>query len=752
MALLPQPLLNYLSTNLLAPRSPAYLCIDKDGHLADWGGALDAYGLSDLECGKPVEELLVFLAGFFPLEPSPLLLPYMKTGNGHSTDVHLVPGQATDWILLLDATQEEQSQMLLQQKTNDLALLRQQQATLQAPGSATTSPLLQLDMPLRYQRETKRMASPEDTSHTQDNGHLIEPTESIEPDDLAELRHLLVGPEQSQILALQDQLNDRYQSVESLSRVLPQAIALRSDQDEQLAQALAPTIEASLQTSVQKDPQPLVDAIFPVIGPAIRKAISQALEGLLQSLNSALEHSFSLKGLRWRVEAWRTGRPFAEVVLSHTLLYRVEQVFLIHRHSGLLLQHVTAETVSDQGADMVSGMLTAIQDFAHDSFHVAAEESLESLQVGELTVWVEPSPHAIIAAVIRGKAPQELRTTLQNTIELIHLKNGKLLDPFSGDTAPFEVCRPDLEACLESQHHQPTQTRPSVALWLLFGTALIGLGVWVFWTLQERGRWSAYIETLQAEPGIIVISTRIQNSRYMLTGLRDPLAADPEQLLQATLLQPDSITSQWEPYQALHPDFVLKRAHRILNPPATVRLTLDQNQLIATGSAPRKWISTAKTLTRAIAGVTHFQMDSLEDEDVQAVARYKTDIEKSILRFEVNSVQLAPDQEENLVLLQDQVHSLLHHADIIGAKVQIVIVGSTDSTGTAAINQALSQARADQIRSLFITGGIPAGALPAIGRGESVVRRVEGNEQDQAFNRSVSFRVIQTEDPPRALQ
>ena len=594
------------------------------------------------------------------------------------------------------------------------------------------------------------MSSSEDTSSP--NGHVIDSIASTEPDDFAELRHILVGPEQSQILALQDKLDDRYQSVESLSHILPQAIALRSHQDDQLAQALAPTLEASLHASVQKDPQPLVDAIFPVMGPAIRKAISQALESLLQSVNSALEHSFSLKGLRWRMEALQTGRPFAEVVLTHTLLYRVEQVFLIHRDSGLLLLHVAAETVSDQGADMVSGMLTAIQDFAHDSFHVAAEESLESLQVGELTVWVEPSPHAIVAAVIRGKAPQDLRTTLQSTIELIHLKYAKLLDPFGGDTTPFEACRPDLEACLQSQHYRPARTRPSIALWFLLGAALLGLGVWGLWTVQERERWSAYIETLQAEPGILVISTRRQNGRYVLTGLRDPLAADPDQLLQASQLQPDRVVSQWEPYQALHPDFVLKRAQHILNPPTTVHLGLEQDHLIVTGSAPRQWITTAKTLARAIAGVNRVQMDKLDDDNEQAVARHKAQIEDSVLGFEVNSVQLAPDQEELLIQLQSHIHALLHHATIIGAPVQIVIVGSADSTGSDAINRRLSQARADQIRSLLIGGGIPAASLLAVGRGEGVVRRVEGSEQDQALNRSVSFRVVQTEDPLAALQ
>ncbi|MEZ5976076.1 MAG: hypothetical protein R3E96_14915 [Planctomycetota bacterium] len=39
-------------------------------------------------------------------------------------------------------------------------------------------------------------------------------------------------------------------------------------------------------------------------------------------MNVALENSFSPRGVRWRMEAWRTGRPFGEVVLLNSLEYR----------------------------------------------------------------------------------------------------------------------------------------------------------------------------------------------------------------------------------------------------------------------------------------------------------------------------------------------------------------------------------------------------------------------------------------------
>ena len=87
-------------------------------------------------------------------------------------------------------------------------------------------------------------------------------------DSLAELRGLLLGAE------LQERLEKAKLRSEDVSRVLPEAIILRTIQDKQLAKALVPTVEEAIKTSVRKDFKILANALFPVIGPAIRKAIA----------------------------------------------------------------------------------------------------------------------------------------------------------------------------------------------------------------------------------------------------------------------------------------------------------------------------------------------------------------------------------------------------------------------------------------------------------------------------------------------
>src|SRR5688500_19337100 len=119
--------------------------------------------------------------------------------------------------------------------------------------------------------------------------------------------------------------------------MLPEAIALRAGRDRQLARALAPTVENAISESVRRNPREVATAIFPVLGPAIRKAIAETMAGLVRSINNAVEQSLSVNGIRWRVEAWRTGIPYAEIVFKHALVYHVEQAFLIEYTSGVLL-------------------------------------------------------------------------------------------------------------------------------------------------------------------------------------------------------------------------------------------------------------------------------------------------------------------------------------------------------------------------------------------------------------------------------
>ncbi len=264
---------------------------------------------------------------------------------------------------------------------------------------------------------------------------------------LAELRGLILRPEQVKIEELDRRTSSPEALAEQIGGVLAEAVSIRAAPDDKLAVVLRPIIESAIHSSVRSNPRFFADILYPVMGPAIRKSIAEALRSMVESFNTSLETTFSWKYVKWRLEAIRTGRPFAEVVLLHTLVYRVEQLFLLHRESGLVLRHLSAAGIVTQDADLVSGMLTAIQDFVHDSFG-GGEGTLETFRVGELGVWIEQSPNAVLAAVVRGNPPSELSTLLRTQLEMIELRFGREMATFRGDSGPLAKADELLEPCL----------------------------------------------------------------------------------------------------------------------------------------------------------------------------------------------------------------------------------------------------------------------------------------------------------------
>ena len=574
-----------------------------------------------------------------------------------------------------------------------------------------------------------------------DNGGLEPPSAATEGQDpIGELRRLLFVPEHAQVAKLQERLDDPEIHAEDVSRVLPEAIAIRATKDRELTRAMLPTVEEAILSSVRRDPHVLVDALFPVMGPAIRKAISSALESMIESLNETLERSFTVQGLKWRWEAFRTGRPLPQVILLRTLVYRVEQVFLIHRRTGLLLQHVSSTSAGVQDADMVSGMLTAIRDFVQDSFGGNREESLDSFKVGELTIRIEQGPEAVLA----------------EAIETIHLEQAEALVKFEGDATPFERARPRLEACLKTQQRSRAERAPGAKtrrarafLRASLVVLLIGVAVWSFFALQRGRRWGAYLERLSAEPGIAVTDSGRRNGRYYVTGLRDPLAADPAALLDSSKLGKGSVAAEWKPYQSLDSELVAARARRVLQPPGTVTLTAANGVLAARGSAPHRWIVEARSLSRAFAGVTRFDDSGLTDTDLAEIESLRKEIESQPITFDLASAELRPRDAGRLGELSRDLSRLAEAAGRVGRTVRVEVVGRGDSTGTEEVNRTISRLRAQRVASLLAAGDTRGVLFVPRGAGSSEPLRREMTDEDREINRSVTLSIGITPAPAR---
>ncbi|MEQ1680738.1 MAG: hypothetical protein ABL950_09060 [Nitrospira sp.] len=557
-------------------------------------------------------------------------------------------------------------------------------------------------------------------------------------EDWTQLRTLLLSPEQTQLDELRDRLDNRAVQPRDVSRVLPEAFAVRGERDPQLSTVLTPYVENGFVATIRKSPRAIVDAIAPIMGPAIRQAIARALQGMTQSFNHSLDESLSVRGLRWRLEAWRTGRPFAEVVLLHTLRYRVEQVFLIHRETGLLLHHVAAEGAVVQDQQVLSGMLTAIQSYVRDSFGASPDQTLDHFRVGEWTVWIEQGSHAYLAGVVRGTPPETLREDFQAALDDIHAQQPDALIHFDGDAAPFKTTRTCLENCLHA-HYEPPPRPSALKLWILGGAMILLLSWWGVMAYQTHARWSNLLVELGTEPGMVVTVAKSTLTGYHLEGLRDPLAKDPSAMVVEAGLEPSSIKAVWSPYYSLDPQLVETRAHSMLHAPTTVKLSVEGDTLVATGSASIEWARETKRLATLVPGISLYRDEGLVTTSIPDLLER---VNRTVVRFRSGSSIVEPSERATLGAVSIALRELDQAVSQSGQRVRLEVLGSTDDTGPVTRNIQLGKERARAV--LVALGGEQLGEATTViaGLGQSTDQR--GSTEEARDRRIVTLRATLT--------
>ena len=505
----------------------------------------------------------------------------------------------------------------------------------------------------------------------------------LEPphDELTELRALLLGQQIIELQALQKRLDDPNIRSEETSLILGKAIALSLRRDRDLQRAFYPIVEQALRISVTRHPEIIATSLAPIIGDTVRKAVATAFRSMVASINLMLERSFSWESLRWRFEALRTGKSFGEIALLRSLRYKVQQVFLIHRETGTVLLYISSPGEGVSEAELVSSMMTALQDFVHDSFKSQHSQDLSNMNVGEFTLWFDHGPQAVLAITILGMPPPELHKVLTRENELIHGEFADKFAAFNGDTSVFEGARPHLQNCLLGQ-----TSRPKKSIWAFVTAAaalflgVIALGLFIH---NRNARWQHFLTQLSAEPGIVVTGADQHWGRYWVWGLRDPMAPNPGDLAAAAGIPSDRLTLRFVPYQSLDERFLYKR---------------------------------------------DFALE-------------KQRLEAQIVLFPVNSSALASDQSVRLDNIEDSFIKLQETAEKLSRHFHVVIYGRADQTGAETKNTALSEQRAQHVYDALLNRGIPPSMIRAVGLGDSSPIRHGSAAYQLEVNRSVVLKV-----------
>ena len=326
---------------------------------------------------------------------------------------------------------------------------------------------------------------------------------------------------------------------------------------------------------------------------------------------------------------------------------------------------------------MISGMLTAIQDFLSDSFSQDGQD-LETVDTGRFKLWLTYSPKVLLVAAVGGTAPVELRQVFRRALDRIEeLLQGEIANFKQDDLSVFEPARPILEACLLGQ--SAPERRKKARLWPYFAALAVVLLALIVWRQQTQAKWNRYFDALRHTPGIVITGIEKGGPGWLVTGLKDPLAQDPAALLRANHLDPRKVRYAWEPWLSLNTPFALKRAS-----------------------------------------------DAAVDR-----------IRNQIIRFDTNSSKLVIAEADRIDDLTHEIGDLLR----LHPGTRIAVSGHADDTGNPGTNEKLSIDRANTVVDALTAQGIPRNALVPVGVGNTKPLRAGSTDWDRSTNRGVSFEV-----------
>ncbi len=560
------------------------------------------------------------------------------------------------------------------------------------------------------------LESQEDSKEIKELRDIILNSEHDQEQDLDSLKNLLLEPELGEMEKLKmllfnqeyqeiDQLNKKFEDENftlEISNVLAKAVDMTSKKDDKLSDALYQTIEHSIKTSVKNDPKTLADALFPVMGPAIRQSIASTFETMMNSMNMVLEQSFTVKGLGWRLEAMKTGKPFAEVVILNSLVFRVEQVFLIHKKTGLLLQHVTNESVKTQDADLVSGMLTAIQDFVQDSFEIEKDKKLDTLRVGELLIMIEQGPESVLAGIVRGNPNNDLREVFRTNIELIHQEMFKELSKFDGDSSVFEVIVPYLRDCLQLKLEAKKKEKSNTVT-IIAGVIGFLILIIIFFQVKSNLEFNNFRDKLKSESGIVLTDLKIEKGNYYIYGLKDEFSKTPFEIASELGINKNKVISRLELYQSLEDTFILKRSKRLLNTPDSVKLEIKDKILYASGVADDEWIAKTRQVVDFIPGISGYNDNNVFNNDFY---KLKSIIEDDFITFKVYKYELDSRSSLKLNSIIFNIKKFISLSEKMKKEFKITIVGYSSPEGTDEINRNLIVKRENTIKDILLENSI----------------------------------------------
>lgn len=137
-------------------------------------------------------------------------------------------------------------------------------------------------------------------------------------------------------------------------------------------------------------------------------------------------------GLVWIGLAGLIAAPTLALVVARRQRVAIEEVFLVYR-DGVLLSHLSRTLMPDKDEDVLSAMLTAVQEFVRDAFRYGEHRELHQMDFGDYRILIERGKLAYLAVVYSGKNQSSVRKKVRSVLDRIEAAYATVLENWDGD-------------------------------------------------------------------------------------------------------------------------------------------------------------------------------------------------------------------------------------------------------------------------------------------------------------------------------
>ncbi|MDJ0599709.1 MAG: OmpA family protein [Crocosphaera sp.] len=549
-------------------------------------------------------------------------------------------------------------------------------------------------------------------------------TERIETSSLStEKLKETITPIIDQIIKERSQ-QDRIKMSEAIAHILPTAIAQEIENSPQeIAKAIAPEIALAIQNQIKLDqkaiPQTLgpemgkaiknqieverdamIDALYPVIG----NTISKYMVELVKSINDKVETALSINGVKRKIKAKIKGVSEAELILQESINFSVEAVLLIHKSSGLVISKVQSLSSPLQEIDLFAGMLTAIRSFVNDCVTPEGQVSeLHEIEYDDYKIILEVAGYCYLAVLIQGEPSRDFINKIRKTLSNIILKSGRTIEDFNGNQSTIpQFIHSQLEPLIIG-NIKSKKAKPPVALIVISSIFFITVGIIIY-----RGRVANYWEketlnALDATPELSVykIIPQVKKNQLILRG-RVPSLALKEQA--------EKITREVAPHLTVDNQIIA------VNIPPDDKAIAGEVQRVSTILNQTEGVAINTNYQDHTVTITGFVFNLNQSPKISQTFQQIPGVEQVIstfqtqphlgtrIYFDPNSSQINSDKIKEKIRTVEEF--LANYP-----RIQLIIIGHSDATGSVSQNEALAKARAKAVEQILRQNKVDAGRL-----------------------------------------